>query len=57
MHDNLTMAAELCTDMRYMVRLHQKINPERWYYHADRTGVVVLQDISHSICNGRAHED
>ena len=19
-----------------MIRLHQKINPERWYYHADR---------------------
>eukprot|EP00729_Bicosta_minor_P016262 gene16262-17363_t len=27
-----------------MVRLHQKINPERWYYHADRLGVVVFQD-------------
>jgi hypothetical protein len=26
------------------VRLHQKVNPERWYYHADRLGVVVLQD-------------
>jgi hypothetical protein len=26
------------------VRLHQKINPDRWYYHADRIGVVVLQD-------------
>jgi beta-galactosidase/beta-glucuronidase len=28
-----------------MVRLHQKVNPERWYYHADRLGVVVLQDM------------
>lgn len=27
-----------------MVRLHQKINPDRWYFHADRAGVVVLQD-------------
>ena len=27
-----------------MVRLHQKINPDRWYYHADRAGVVVMQD-------------
>jgi beta-galactosidase/beta-glucuronidase len=27
-----------------MVRLHQKINPDRWYFHADREGVVVLQD-------------
>lgn len=26
------------------VRLHQKINPERWYWHADRLGVLVLQD-------------
>ena len=28
-----------------MIRLHQKVNPERWYYHADRLGVVVLQDM------------
>eukprot|EP01116_Phalansterium_solitarium_P001107 TRINITY_DN10887_c0_g1_i1.p1 TRINITY_DN10887_c0_g1~~TRINITY_DN10887_c0_g1_i1.p1 ORF type:complete len:694 (-),score=219.41 TRINITY_DN10887_c0_g1_i1:208-2289(-) len=27
------------------IRLHQKVNPERWYYHADRLGVVVLQDM------------
>lgn len=27
------------------VRLHQKVNSERWYYHADRLGVVVLQDM------------
>ena len=27
-----------------MIRLHQKVNPERWYYHADRLGVVVFQD-------------
>ena len=26
------------------VRLHQKINPERWYYYADTLGIVVLQD-------------
>lgn len=26
------------------VRLHQKVNPERWYYHADRIGVLVMQD-------------
>ncbi len=25
-------------------RLHQKVNPERWYYHADAAGVLVLQD-------------
>jgi len=28
-----------------MIRLHQKVNPERWYFHADRTGVVVFQDM------------
>jgi beta-galactosidase/beta-glucuronidase len=27
-----------------MIRLHQKVNPERWYWHADRLGVVVFQD-------------
>eukprot|EP00041_Stephanoeca_diplocostata_P012112 m.202098 g.202098 ORF g.202098 m.202098 type:complete len:600 (-) comp18815_c0_seq2:222-2021(-) len=27
-----------------MVRLHQKINPERWYYAADVAGVMVFQD-------------
>lgn len=26
------------------VRLHQKVNPERWYYAADRSGVLVMQD-------------
>jgi hypothetical protein len=28
-----------------MIRLHQKINPERWYYNADRLGVVIFQDM------------
>ena len=27
------------------IRLHQKVNPERWYYHADRFGIVVFQDM------------
>jgi len=27
-----------------MVRLHQKVNSERWYYHADTVGVAVMQD-------------
>jgi len=26
------------------VRLHQKVNPERWYFAADRLGVLVMQD-------------
>ena len=33
-----------------MVRLHQKINPERWYFHADRAGVVVFQDMVPTHC-------
>jgi len=28
-----------------MVRLHQKVNSERWYYHADTLGIVVWQDM------------
>jgi beta-galactosidase/beta-glucuronidase len=28
-----------------MIRLHQKVNPERWYYHADRLGLVIFQDM------------
>jgi hypothetical protein len=27
------------------VRLHQKVNSARWYYHADRLGVAVQQDM------------
>eukprot|EP01084_Bolivina_argentea_P087573 158166_1 len=27
------------------VRVHQKVNPERWYYHADRLGIIVEQDM------------
>ena len=25
------------------IRLHQKVNPERWYYAADQLGVMVMQ--------------
>jgi hypothetical protein len=27
------------------VRLHQKVNPQRWYWYADKLGVIVLQDM------------
>jgi hypothetical protein len=27
------------------VRLHQKVNSDRWYYYADSLGVVILQDM------------
>lgn len=28
-----------------MVRKHRKIEPQRWYYHCDRLGIVVWQDM------------
>lgn len=28
-----------------MIRLHQKINPERWYYFADKHGLAIFQDM------------
>lgn len=28
-----------------MVRKHLKIEPQRWYYHCDRLGIVVWQDM------------
>lgn len=27
------------------VRLHQKVNSERWYYWADKLGIIVIQDM------------
>ena len=32
-----------------MVRKHIKIEPERWYYHCDRLGIAVWQDM---VCGG-----
>jgi len=37
-----------------MIRLHQKVNPERWYYFADRHGLVVLQDMPQKYGGARA---
>ena len=34
-----------------MVRKHVKVEPERWYYHADRLGLLVWQDMP----NGDQH--
>ena len=28
-----------------VIRLHQKVNPQRWYYWADTLGVAVLHDM------------
>jgi hypothetical protein len=28
-----------------MIRLHQKVNPQRWYYWADTLGVAILHDM------------
>lgn len=38
-----------------MVRLHQKVNSERWYYHADQAGVAIMQDMIQKY--GRASKD
>ena len=39
-----------------MVRLHIKRNPNRWYYYADRIGLMVWQDfISTPLVNGPEH--
>jgi len=27
------------------VRLHQKVNPERWYWYADQLGIIIQQDM------------
>jgi len=35
-----------------MVRLHIKVNPRRYYYHADRTGLLVWQDF---VCGQHAN--
>lgn len=34
-----------------MLRKHVKIEPQRWYYHCDRLGMLVWQDM---VCGGRA---
>ncbi len=37
-----------------MVRKHAKIEPDRWYYHCDRLGLLVWQDI---VNGGDAYDD
>ncbi len=42
-------------DLGYnMIRKHGKIEPQRWYYHCDRLGIVVWQDI---VNGGSAYQD
>lgn len=37
---------EMCKKMGFnMIRKHIKIEPQRWYYHCDRLGIIVNQDI------------
>lgn len=36
-----------------MLRKHIKIEPERWYYHCDRLGMLVWQDM---VCGGRPYK-
>ncbi len=37
-----------------MVRKHAKIEPDRWYYHCDRLGLLVWQDI---VNGGESYDD
>ena len=40
-----------------MLRLHQKVNPERWYYFADKLGVAIFQDMPQKyLAQGRTNE-
>ena len=34
-----------------MIRLHQKVNPERWYYHTDKAGVLIFQDMPQKLAS------
>lgn len=36
-----------------MIRKHIKIEPQRWYYHCDRLGMIVWQDM---VCGGHAYK-
>lgn len=36
-----------------MLRKHIKIEPQRWYYHCDREGMLVWQDM---VCGGRTYK-
>lgn len=36
-----------------MMRKHLKIEPQRWYYHCDREGMLVWQDM---VCGGRSYK-
>lgn len=42
------LAFDLQAVLKYgfnFVRLHQKVNPQRWYYYADQLGIVLQQDM------------
>ena len=39
-----------------VVRLHQKVNPERWYYWADKLGIVIFQDAVQKYGGATRHE-
>jgi len=45
---DITMAKELGFNM---LRKHAKTEPERWYYHCDRLGMLVWQDIPNGGAN------
>lgn len=36
-----------------MIRKHMKVEPQRWYYHCDRLGMIVWQDM---VCGGTTYK-
>ena len=50
--DALVYDIQLAKDMGFnMLRKHIKVECDRWYYHCDRLGMLVWQDMP---CGGRA---
>ena len=44
--DALIFDIQNAKDMGFnMIRLHQKAEPDRFYYHADRLGMLIWQDM------------
>ena len=52
--DALVYDIQLAKDMGFnMLRKHIKVEPDRWYYHCDRLGMLVWQDMP---CGGRRYD-
>ena len=52
--DALVYDIQLAKDIGFnMLRKHIKVEPDRWYYHCDRLGMLVWQDMP---CGGRRYD-